>query len=290
MSLTVSVIIPTYNRPRDLQRALSSVLAQDCPAREIIIVNDGDLDLPDKLNIRLTEHIQLVHTGGRRGANFARNRGAELAISEILMFLDDDDTWQPDKIEKQLAIFQKYPDVGLVYSGKNIVFDTDPGKTHSQISVKLSGERYGEILERNFIGTTSSVAVRAGIFKAAGGFDEALPAMQDYDLWIRICKLTKVAADEAHLVNYTVNKSGKKQISNSGDAQLRAANIILNKYSSEYAAHGISLRKRMGRFYFYVAKSKRKTGLLPSLKWILKSFWLFPSARTLFLLFSSERI
>src|SRR5690606_29508074 len=110
------------------------------------------------------------HNEQPMGANYSRNKGAGLAMGDILMFLDDDDAWLPAKIDKQLAVFDKDPSIGLVYSNRNVV--NEEGELIRKINSQKSGHLYPDILFENIIGTTSSVAVRKEVFQKAGGFDE----------------------------------------------------------------------------------------------------------------------
>jgi glycosyltransferase involved in cell wall biosynthesis len=288
--LTISVIIPTYNRENDLKYAVNSVLAQTVLPKEIIIVNDGErLAIFEELS-NSSALIKVLHNETKSGANYSRNRGAQLACGDILMFLDDDDTWLPEKIEVQSKILEFEKEIGLVYSGKLVVYDYDKSRVQYKITCSQSGMLYPKILEYNIIGTTSSVAIRSSAFFEAGGFDESLPAMQDYDLWIRVCRKSLVKADGAYHVNYTVNKKKKAgQISTSGNNQEKASKILMKKYREDFLSNGISLKKREGMFLFRIAKSVRSRDFREALPWILRSFWLKPSFKTLFLIVSADK-
>lgn len=290
MSLSVSVIIPTHNRPQELFRAVESVVFQTILPHEIIIVNDGDKFDEFKKIKHLSGIVKFHHNTEKMGGNYSRNKGAEIASGSILMFLDDDDRWEKRKIEAQLDYFKNDESIGLVYSGRKVVLDTAIDKVIYKIEAKESGYILDKILRGNVIGTTSSVAVKKDIFVKVGGFDESLKAMQDYDLWIRICKVTNVQADKHFSVLYQINNTKKKkQISNSGFSQKEATEIILNKYKEDFISNKVSLSKRRGDLYFYVAKSFRSQSLRNALPWIAKSFYLSPSLKTLFLIISSKK-
>jgi len=135
------------------------------------------------------------------------------------------------------------------------------------------------------------VAIKKELFFIAGMFDEKLPAMQDYDLWIRVCKIGGVKSDDKLNVRYTISRNkGVKRISSSGINQINAVNIILNKYKSDFISEKINLRNRKGRFYFYIAKSIRERSLYKSIKWIFKSFILSPSIKPIVLVFTTKPI
>ncbi|GHB31495.1 glycosyltransferase family 2 protein [Mongoliitalea lutea] len=290
MKLTCAVIIPTYNRPSDLIRAIDSVYSQSRVADEVWVVNDGEKHNGFDHLIKKYPTIKIIHNPFSRGANFSRNLGAKLAATDVLMFLDDDDWWASSKIDAQMSLFEKDPFLGLIYSGKNVVYDSIPKKVQYKIHCQDYFNPYKEILMENFIGTTSSVAIKKEVFEQAGCFDESLPAMQDYDLWIRICKISKVRYDQGFHVFYTVNKgTSKGQISKSGVNQIKASDIIFDKYLEDFKRFEINLSKRKGKFYFKIAKAIRNTSFRKALPWILKSFFLAPSLKTLYLMISTEK-
>lgn len=290
MSLTVAVIIPTYNRPSDLLRAVSSVYRQTRKVQEVWVVNDGEIHAGFVDLLMKYPEIHIIHNEKSQGANYSRNLGAKMASADILMFLDDDDWWAEEKVAYQLRLLEKNKEFGLVYSGKLVIYDHEPDRVQYKIQTKNVAKPIKAILEDNFIGTTSSVAIRKEIFEKAGLFNESLPAMQDYELWIRICMLTQVRTDESYHVYYTVNKKSKKpQISKLGVNQIKASEIIFEKYKQDFINNGINLSKRKAKFYFRIAKAIRITSFFQSLPWIFKSFLLRPDPKTLFLLFSTEK-
>lgn len=288
--LKISVVIPTYNRPNELKQAVESVFSQSVLPEEIIIVNDGNSSniLDEMSRYKL---VKVLHNKKSMGGNFSRNRGAKEAKGDILMFLDDDDTWERNKIKDQIKVFaQDYRGVDLVFSGRIVVYDDERNKTVYKIDPTVPPKNvYREILKGNFIGTTSSVAIKRDLFWRIGGFDESLPAMQDYDLWIRTCKVGKIKSDGKYNVRYTISRNRSvNRISNSGTNQITASNIILKKYREDYIKEKVSLRKRKGRLYFYIAKSIREKSLSRSLRWIIKSFISYPSLKPLYLILTTK--
>lgn len=283
--MNVSVIITTYNRPDALREAVGSVLNQSLLPEEIIIVNDGRT-LPSNGTHLSHALVKIVQNEQSRGANFSRNRGADLARGPILMFLDDDDTWEADKIMDQMACFDRNRAVGLVYSGRRMVYDTDRSKVIYRVDATESGNLYPEILKRNIIGTTSSVAIKKEVFVEAGGFDERFPAMQDYDLWVRVCQLVPIVGDRKYNVRYTLNQRSKNsQISNSGINQEIAGQLFLKKYAHLLKREGISLRKRKSRMYFYIAKAYKGRNFRRAVYFASKSFFTFPNMQAMGVLF-----
>jgi hypothetical protein len=145
------------------------------------------------------------------------------------MFLDDDDSWQPAKVERQLFRFDTQSEPGLVYSGRRAV-DED-GNCLYCIPATKEGDLSRRLLQENCIGTTSSVAIRADLFDTVGGFDQELPALQDYDLWIRVARRTQVACDPAHTVNWTVHATASSQMAGDPSIYKAAYDHISRKFA-----------------------------------------------------------
>ena len=286
--MKVSVIITTHNRPLQLQRAYDSVCNQTRIPEEIIIIDDAsDKIVADNLkNKSKNKPVTIIKRfKTSQGACKARNKGSAIAIGDIIMFLDDDDTWEPKKISDQLNIFDSNPHIGIVYSGKLIVNETARTKILYQVSPRAKGNLYPKILYDNLIGSTSSVALKKKLFHQVGCFDEKMPALQDYDLWIRCCQKTLIGHDNSYNLRYTIAKNPHHQITGKSERQIAAVKIILKKYQSEIANQGyINARKICAAKIFYIGKSLRYQSLLSAMPWIIKSFLQYPNLKVLALL------
>jgi glycosyltransferase involved in cell wall biosynthesis len=118
-SPTVSIVVPTYNREALLPRALDSIVAQTFNDWEIVLVDDGSTDGTEEVAARYADHLKgrLVYIPQmNRGSSSARNRGIDASRGQYIAFLDSDDEFLPHKLERQLALFDARPDLGLVYS------------------------------------------------------------------------------------------------------------------------------------------------------------------------------
>ena len=116
---TVSVIIPTYNRAALLPRALDSIVAQTFSDWEIVLVDDGSVDDTPAVASRYAKQLGdrlLYLPQENRGSSAARNRGIDECHGRFVAFLDSDDEFVPTKLERQLSLFERRPDLGLVYS------------------------------------------------------------------------------------------------------------------------------------------------------------------------------
>jgi len=225
MNSLVSVIIPTYNRLELLKRAIESVKNQSYSNMEIIII-DGSTN--NETQLFLEHNNQLTYIKNKKNhSNVLRNIGINASNGKLLAFLDDDDTWESTKIEKQVKIF-KNNNISLCYTGKNII-----DKNENKIKYSYKKPKFNSILNAimwdNFIGSTSSIMINQKTINAIGMFDENLPALQDYDLCIRICEKFNVLGIDEPLVNYYYNYS-KKQISEININFNLASQIINDKY------------------------------------------------------------
>jgi glycosyltransferase involved in cell wall biosynthesis len=183
----VSVVIPTYNRAHLIREALESVFSQTFKDYEVILIDDGSTDG--------TEAIIQEHYAGRlryvkqknTGISGARNRGIALAKGKYVAFLDSDDRWLPEKLQKQFDYMEAHPKTGLLCT-KLARYEIG-GDGKMEICPAGFPKHFSELLEGpNFIPTTTTM-VRRECFEKTGVFDPALQVAEDWDLWIRIGKV-----------------------------------------------------------------------------------------------------
>ncbi|MBC8432937.1 MAG: glycosyltransferase family 2 protein [Desulfobacterales bacterium] len=182
----VSVIIPTYNRAKLLERAVNSVLRQTYKELELIIVNDSSKDETEKaIKKYADDRIKYICHQKNLGGSAARNTGIKAAQGKYIALLDDDDGWFPEKLEKQVKHFAEVSDnVGLVYSGFEVI-DMN-GIVIQKTYPKFKGNLYMRLLERSMIGGSSVPLIKRTCFKKVGLFDQSLRSCQDWDMWMRI--------------------------------------------------------------------------------------------------------
>lgn len=244
----VSVILPTYNRAKTLHRAIQSVLNQTFGDFELIIVDDGSTDdTEEAIKAFRDNRIKYIKCKENKGAPVARNTGIGLAEGEYVAFQDSDDEWLPEKLEKQMKIFETTPiNVGIVYTA------FWQKKDNSQIyipyaSVKQKeGDIHTELLKESFIGLPT-VVIRKKCFEKAGMFDENLPRLQDWELVIRLAKHYNFRfIDEPLVTAYYLPDS----ITANRSVHIKALEIILTKHFEDFAKDKKILAKR----YFYLSE------------------------------------
>jgi glycosyltransferase involved in cell wall biosynthesis len=179
----ISVVIPTYNRVSFLKDAIGSVLSQSYRDFELIVVDDGSTDETPELLLSYGKKIKVI-TKANKGPSAARNRGIKAAKGKWIAFLDSDDVWKPDKLEKQVQFIKDNPDIKIcqteeiwIRNGKRV----NPRKKHEM----HSGWIYEQCLPLCIV-SPSSVMIHRDVFEKVGFFDETMPACEDYDLWLRI--------------------------------------------------------------------------------------------------------
>ena len=179
----VSVIIPTFNRAWCLKKAVDSVLAQDYTHFELIVVDDGSTDGTHDLLAGYGKAVTVIEQTNQ-GVSAARNRGVAASTGSLIAFLDSDDYWYPQKLTAQVDFFLSNPEAFIcqteeiwIRNGKR----ANPKKKHQ----KLSGMIFEPSLALCLI-SPSAVMMRKPFFMKMNGFDESLPACEDYELWLRI--------------------------------------------------------------------------------------------------------
>ncbi len=180
----VSVIIPTYNRAALVQEAVAAVLAQTCRDWELLVVDDGSTDGTSNALAGLGGSLRVLRSPRRRGVSAARNLGIAAARGEWLAFLDSDDLWLPEKLERQMAFMAAHPRLLISQTEETWVrrgVRVNPPRTHK----KEGGRIFLRSLERCLV-SPSAVVVHRSLLDEHGGFDENLPAAEDYDLWLRL--------------------------------------------------------------------------------------------------------
>lgn len=222
----VSVIIPTYNRSVLLKKAIISLQNQTYRNMEIIIVDDcSNDDTAEVIRNMKDERIRYIKHETNKGGSEARNTGIRHASGAYIGFLDSDDQWLPDKLEKQLAVFEGNPKAGVVYTGVKVVSETHLIK---EIIPQCKGNILPKLIEFNCIDTTSSIVVKKELLQEVNGFDSSLPSCQDWDLYIRLSKIAQFDYVKDSLVLF-YQHSGERITSNNKSV-VNGQMLIYRKY------------------------------------------------------------
>ncbi len=248
----VSVVIPTYKRPEELKRALSSILTQDYNDIEIIIIDDN----PPESDTRIaTEHVlasiqgPIIYLKNKKslGGGGARNKGIENARGEYLAFLDDDDEWLPGKLKQQVELLDRIPETVCSVDTGFIEIDEIKGTT-KEVKPALRGSIFDELLvkHKGRAPKLSSMLCRTAALREIGMFDVTLPARQDLDLYLRLARNYTFEFIEAPLVNKYIH--GSDRITSNIKSKITGFDIFYKKYKEEFKTrphlHRIFLRKQ----------------------------------------------
>ena len=203
----VSVIIATYNRDLFLTQAIESAQNQTINNIEIIVVDDGSTDSTPQILVPFSDYIRVVRQSNQ-GRSAARNAGVSHARGDIIAFLDSDDIWVPDKLEKQLSVFSERPEVGLVHTLTDVV---DGNGSRIDQQTRRRWQLYQRALERGYtyeamseqcIMFLSTVAVRRDCWRHIGPMDVGIPAFEDWDWYLRAVMSTEIAIVPEVLVHF----------------------------------------------------------------------------------------
>lgn len=182
----VSVIIPTYNRAGMLVNAVESVLEQTFRDFELIVVDDGSTDKTGEMIKKYSGKVRYF-AKKNGGVASARNLGLKKAGGELVAWLDDDDFFCPQKIEKQVAYFKRHTWAGLAYTG-HVTIDVKSHRVSKSYTVPPLFEDCNSLrkaLLRQCFFANSTVMMKRECFDIAGPFDESLGHTVDYDMWLR---------------------------------------------------------------------------------------------------------
>jgi glycosyltransferase involved in cell wall biosynthesis len=209
--VSVSLVIAAFNHARLLGEAIDSALAQTLGGVEIIVVDDGSTDDTPSLLARYADRVRVIRQDNR-GLSAARNTGLAAARGTYVAFLDADDVLAPTKLAEQRSVLERAPTLGWTYCDVRI-------ETVATGAAVTASERFGyatrprdgwifpELVHGNFIPAIAPL-VRRTALEAAGGFDESLTALEDWDLWLRLSLIAEARYTPAVLATYRVQPHG----------------------------------------------------------------------------------
>lgn len=250
----VAVVVPCYNVGRFLNRALDSVYAQSFQDFRIYAVDDGSSDNTAEV---LKEHsrrcVSIFQTHAGQAA--ARNHGIRASDSPFIAFLDADDEWLPQKLERQVNILKRNPDLGMVCSLCSLREGGDSKIAQLAAKDMPSTGRLFQHLVRTCFVFTPTVVVRRECIDEVGLFNESLTVSEDFNLWLRIAARRTIGI-APEVLAVTHKRPGSLSVSSAPEERLRNGVTALEDVQSscpdltpqEQQALRIALAER---FYFY---------------------------------------
>lgn len=302
----VSVVIPAYNAAATLHECLESVMLQDYPELEVVLVDDGSTDDTPLLAKRFGERVHYVYQSNA-GLASARNTGHRIASGEFVAWLDADDVCEPDRIALQAEYLAAHDSVGLVssefsaFNGEGIIAERYASQYYGaldrsspceiyDVSEKFSpvmrdrlsrdvhdvpvyrGDIYEELLFGNFI-HPPTVMVRRSVIDAVGELDPKLPNCEDWDFFIRSSRITEMAYIDMPLLRYRRHPGQLSDLRNMRQHVLVwiAVQEKVRLADPEMAErHALRMRRQLGEWHSFLAlqtaETERWTALLHLMK------------------------
>ncbi len=257
----VSIITPSYNHGPYIEATIQSVLSQDYPHIEYIVVDGGSQDTTIEILKRYGDCLCWVSERDHGQAD-AINKGFRMAHGEILAWLNSDDTYLPGAVRLAVQYFQMHPDVSMVY-GEGYHVDVEG---HIIARYPTAPFDYQRLSERCFI-CQPTVFFRADIFRAIGLLDTHLCYCLDYEYWMRIAKCFRIGYLEAYLATSRLHMD-TKTLSKRVEAHAESLNVVKRHYGRVPALW----------LYSYAAAYLTEK-LLPNLHGIYRDGWAAPHVR-----------
>jgi glycosyltransferase involved in cell wall biosynthesis len=273
----VSVVMANYNYARYLRAAIDSVLNQTLGDLELNIVDDGSTDgsreiiesyLHDtRVCFRPVEHF---------GQSCAKNAGIEMARGPLIAFLDADDIWAPQKLQKQVALFDRDPALGVVYSRRTLI-----DQNGTELPYRQPPFHRGDVLEQifrdNFV-CFSSAVVRRIVVEHVGMFDERSGLAIDYDLWLRAAAHYRFDYVDESLIQY---RCGHGNISRRVGERLKTAMLMMRRFLARGRGRlpPKAISRTMAETCCHYGIAVRPFDPLASLRWFTRSLRHAPQHR-----------
>ena len=277
MNPKISVIIPVYNGELFIERTIRSVLAQEVPVHEIIVMDDGSTDKTPVILEKFKGRI-LVKRTANQGAASARNQGVSWATGDYIAFLDADDVWFRHCTKKYSEFIVKYPEIGFFCAnyivrfnelGRRLVrhYSVIPERSRLNFNEPLKRNTFQLLLNGNFVGTPSATIIKIQVAKEAGLFDLSYDIVEDLGFFMQVSLLTNFLligdvllykrlhdnnASSKKIEMYTNQKRLLKQMMVS-----KKPYILSHKLSDDCARSLAQLNYWMGTLHFEAGDKKK---------------------------------
>jgi len=237
----VSVIMPAFNRADYITEALESVLGQDYPHKELVVIDDGSTDNTIEIVKSFGNRVRLMQQRNS-GPAAARNRGIGAAAGKYVAFIDSDDVWLPGKLTAQVGYLEANPDVSVVHAelvpwsrGADGVFqrsslpEIEPVKATIAVDPSSSGWIYHRLLLAPMV-NMSSMVVRRSLFEEIGLFDVSLLRGEDYEFTLRASRVTRIEMLDCVAVVYRRHSEQSIKHFPSINYELKAVGLALERW------------------------------------------------------------
>lgn len=251
--MLISIITPTYNREAFLPAAIESALAQSYKEFELIIVDDGSTDNSRELINTYAEkdsRVRYLYQENQR-QSVARNYALSIAKGDFICFLDSDNYWPHDKLEKSLKAFEQYPDADIVY-GDCITIDEQGNELHRNNMRRYSGKIAALLLKDNFVSMNTTMT-RRKCFNEMGGMSGKRRVADDYDLWLKFSARYRFQYIPEFLAYYRVMEN---QISSNKRLRFETNEAIILDFLAAYPDAVNEQEKKAGLTVFYTRKAR----------------------------------
>ncbi|MDD5376750.1 MAG: glycosyltransferase [Candidatus Gracilibacteria bacterium] len=263
----ISIILPTYNGSRYIGEAIDSVLAQDYENFELIIINDASTDKKvEEIILQYQQsdnRIIYIKNEVNLERSTSKNKGANQAKGDYIAFIDDDDTWSNvRKLEKQIEVLTHFTQVGIVGTYATCIDENYVNIGNISTHNTDADIRNNLLLTNQFI--QSSILIRKDIFQKVGGFNESMNLCEDYDLWLRVGKLTEMRNIDEYCTNYMIrisNTTSKNSIK-----MKKVSFSLALRYRKDYPRFATALFLRLFTFFVPISLIVRIKRFFPWLR------------------------
>lgn len=248
-NLKISVVMPAYNAESFIEDAVNSVLAQTFEDYELIIIDDCSRDKTYELIegfARNNSKIRVYRNEKNSGVSFTRNFGISVAKGEWIAFLDSDDMWRPEKLEKQLSLFKEHPNAVITYTGSSFIDFEGTAFSYNLPAVPVM--TYKHLLKSNLLSCSSVMVKKDVIERIKMGHDKM---HEDYSAWLQILREYKYAYGiNEPLLIYRISKNSKSA------NRIKSARMIYNSY--RYVGYNLIIAALFMLRYSIFSIKKRK--------------------------------
>jgi len=269
----VSVNICCYNSEKFIKETIESVLAQTFNDYEAIIIDDGSKDRTGEIIKSFNDPRIKYYYQENRGLSASRNRAIELSQGEYIALLDHDDIWYPNKLEKQMRLFNENPEIGLVFSNCYIkMVRNNKGRLFFRENEDFEKDPAGKLFLKDYI-PLFTIIVKKSIFNEIGGFDTNYRSCEDYDFLFRIIDKYRIGHIKEPLGDYILHGSNTYIVHSkkAHEEELQVINHYLNVYPETYKINREAIEQRIARITALLAADNILEGNYTAAKKCLES-------------------